>query len=366
MIKLYLRILVVRWKIYGFSAVFFSWLLGEPILRAFNRLMWVLDRWLFPGFMQVEVKKPIFIMGHPRSGTTFLHQVLAKNEEAVLFPTWHLLFPALSARYLLRPLINWLIKTGKTEVLPASTGHAIDLNAPEEEEMLFFNTYDTQFVAAGLLGFDDAEYPELQWNDQQPDHRRFRSMEFLHGCFQRQIYATGRHQIIAQMHFSTHRLKTMMQYYPDAKFIYMLRNPYAVVPSFLSLLHASIDHQWGLSNIPTAQLMRYNQRRYRAMVALYRYFYDLQQNKEIPENRVLVLPYSLLRNHLTVAIDKIVAFTGMPVSEHWHQTLIREAENQKHYQRQHQVKALEDFGITPAQIAEDFKFVFDAYPTEAL
>jgi len=364
MLSIYFRTLRIIWKIYGPGKIFMGWLLGESFMRLFTFVTLALDRLFFPGFRKVQIKKPLFIIGHPRSGTTFLHHLLTQTNEAAAFKCWHLLFPALTARTLFKPLIHRLIKTGRSEVMPEETGHKMDLNKVEEEEMLFLNTYDTQFVPAGLLGLDDRQYPELQHHDQQPKSRRFRSLRFLHGCFQRQIQYTGKSQIIAQTHFSTHRLKTMLEFYPDAKFVYIIRNPHQVVPSFLSLLHKSIDFRWGLDKIPTDILQRYNERRYQAMIDLYRYFYDLQKNNALPTDRVKVLSYDLLRSDLVGAFKQIVDFSGIKVSEELRKKVARRAENQGGYQRKHQVMDLADFGLSHEKISRDFAFVFEEYGIE--
>ncbi|MCB2182963.1 MAG: sulfotransferase [Desulfobulbaceae bacterium] len=333
-------------------------------MRLFTFFTLALDHLFFPGFKKVHVKKPFFIIGHPRSGTTFLHHLLTQTNEAAAFKCWHLLFPALTARKLFKPLIHRLIKTGKSEVMPEETGHKMDLDKVEEEEMLFLNTYDTQFVPAGLLGLDDCQYPELQHHDQQPKSHRFRSLRFLNGCFQRQIHYTGKSQIIAQTHFSTHRLKTMLEFYPDAKFVYIIRNPHHVVPSFLSLLHKSIDFRWGLAQIPKDILQRYNERRYQSMIDLYRYFYDLQKNNELPIDRVMVMPYDLLRNDLVRAFKQIVDFCGIEVSDELREKVTHRAENQQSYKRKHQVMDLADFGLSHERISKDFAFVFEEYGIE--
>lgn len=354
---IHLRTLQVCWRVYGPSKVFFSMLIVDTLLRCFHAATLGLDRIFYPGYRQVEVKRPIFIIGHPRSGTTFLHHLLTQTEEAASYPCWHILFPAITGRALVGPLIRQLIRKGKTEVMPEWTGHAMALDKVEEEEMLFLHNNDTQFIPAGILGFDDQEYPELRFHDQQPRERRFQSMRFLHGLFQRQIYTTGKDQIIAQTHFSTHRLKTMLEFYQDAKFIYILRDPHHVVPSFLSLLHNSIEFRWGLAPIKPEVLHRYNKRRYQAMIDLYRYFHDLRKKGEIPTDRVMVLHYEQLRDDLEATFTRIVEFTGIQVSAQLREKVTARAATQQQYQRRHTVKDLAEFGLSHEQIDQDFAFL---------
>ena len=364
MLRIYLRVLFLTWRVYGFGRVLLTWLFVEPLLRLFTAATLALDHLFFPGFRAVQVKKPVFIIGHPRSGTTFLHHLLTRTEEAAPFQTWHLFFPALTARVLVKPLVNFLVRKGKTEVMPEETGHKMEINRPDEEEMLFLHNFDTNFITIGMLSFDERDYPELQYHDRQPREARLRSMRFLDGCFRRHLYFTGRKQIIAQTHFSTFRLKTMLEFYPDAKFIFVLRNPHQVVPSFLSLLHNSIKFRWGIDAISPELLQRYNEHRFQGMVDLYRYFYELDKNNELPRDRVMVLPYDLLRDDLETAFTRIVEFSGLHVNEEVWRLVRERAAAQKTYRRPHQVKELSEFGLSHARISRDFSFVFQEYGVE--
>jgi len=156
------------------------------------------------------------------------------------------------------------------------------------------------------------------------------------------------------------RLKTIKAYYPDARIIFIMRNPQQVVPSFFSLLYKSIEHRWGVDGVPEEVMARYNRRRYQSMIALYRYFHDLHQSGEMADN-VLVLPYTALVEDLVGAYDKIIAFTGMPGSEALREVVKAKAAGQGNYQRKHSNIELERFGVTREMIAADFSFVFDTY-----
>lgn len=360
MFRYYFRTVIVSYRVYGFGRVFLSCLLVEPLLAVFNRSALLLDEVFFRRYRSIEIRNPIFIIGHPRSGTTFLHKLLTATGEAAVFKTWHIFFPALTARLVMKPLIRRLVQRGKDVITPESTGHRIALDEVEEEEMLFLHINDTQFTILGILGFDEREYPELIYHDAQPHARRIRSMRFLNGCFQRHCLYTGHSQIIAQMHFSTMRLKTIKEYYPDAKIVFVMRNPHQVVPSFFSLLHKSIEYRWGIDKIPEEVLDRYNRRRYRSMITLYKYFHDLHQNGELGNN-ILVIPYTALVDDLDGIFEQIAAFTEMNVSEALRGKVAEKADAQKHYKRSHSNIELGRFGITHEMIARDFSFIFNTY-----
>lgn len=362
MLQVYYRIVVSAWKTFRFKPIFWRWTFLVPIFIAFTHFTLFLDRLFFPRYRQVKVKQPIFIIGHPRSGNTFLHKLLTQTDEFVAFKTWQILFPSLTARVLVKPIINHLIKKNKSSLVPDRVGHGVDLDKTEEEELLFFHKLDTQFVwARSPLGFDDEEHPEFRFHDLQPLSRRRNSINFFKGCLQRQIYYTGKQQVILQTLQSVHRIKTILETFPDAKFIYLVRSPHETIPSHLSVLWFLLDLQLGVKNIPPDKLQRYINRRYRYNIDLYRYFYELQKNQEIDRDKVMIVRYDKLRSDLEKTFNKIVKFTGIKPSDELKQTVKEKARTQKDYQRQHQLIKLEDFSLSQEQITQDFAFVFDEY-----
>jgi hypothetical protein len=276
------------------------------------------------------------------------------------FKAWHILFPALSQRILLRPLIRYLIRKNKTEIIPESAGHRIAIDKVEEEEMLFIHNRDTQFAIVGtILGFAKEESRELRFHDLQPRNRRIRSAEFLKSCFQRHIYYTGKTQIFAQTHFSTHRIRTLMEVFPDARFIYMHRNPFDTLPSYFSLTYNTQDILWGMRRFTRDQLFDFFEYRYQASRELYLYFHKLWRNGEIHKGRVLIVPYERLREDLVGVFKEIVSFTGIHPSRRLNQAVALQAEKQRRYKRKHAVAPLSRFGIDEKRIGDDFAFFFE-------
>lgn len=362
MLKIYYRILISAWHTFGFGLVFLRWLIVMPLFAAFTSITLFLDNIFFPQYKNVEIKQPIFLIGHGRSGTTFLHRLLNQTGEFAVFELWHLLFPALTARILVKPLIKFLIKTKQDTIYPKQVGHELTLTTVEEEEVLFLHKLDTQFVLfASPLGFDDQEHPEIRFHDQQPAARRKSSIKFFKECLQRQILYTGKAQIIAKPNYSIHRIKTLIEEFPDAKFVYLVRSPYETIPSHLSLHRNIFDNQWGIENIPIHKLMRYYQRRYNYNIDLYRYFYQCQEEQEIPKDQVMVVKYDALHSDLYRTFENIVAFAQLKCSEELQNAVLEQSKLQGEYRRVHAVMDIEQFGLTKQQITNDLNFVFAAY-----
>jgi len=248
-------------------------------------------------------------------------------------------------------------------MVPEEVGHEIALNKVQEEEMLFNHTHETQFVIVGTpLGFVADDYRELRFQDLQPKPRRIKAVKYLKSIFQRHIYYTGKKQIFAQTHFSTHRIKTLLEVFPDARFIYMHRMPEETLPSFFSLTYNTMDLLWGMHRFTEKQKETYFSYRYAASLDLYKYFFDLWQKNEIDKEKVLIVPYGSLRNDLVNMFEKIVDFTGIEPSEALIKAIKAEAAKQKSYQRTHKVKTLEDFGIDSNRVKKDFAFLYTDDP----
>ncbi|MGK7948930.1 MAG: sulfotransferase [Xenococcaceae cyanobacterium] len=365
MLLIYYRILISAWKTFGLRLIFWRWLLFLPLFLLFTHFTLFLDKIFFPQYQKLKVKNPVFIIGNPRSGTSFLHNLLTQTEDFVAFKTWQIFFPALTARVLVKPIVNYLIRHNLTQMMPESSGHEVYLDRVEHDEFLFVHKLDTQFVLLlSPLGLDEREYPELRLYDRQSDSRRYSSVKFFQECLKRQIYYTKKEQVIAHIHFSTCRIKTLLETFPDAKFIYLVRSPQETIPSHLTLEYNTFKNQKRLNNIPKAKLQRYFERRYRYDLELYRYFYELQKKAEIPSENIMVLPYNLLCSDLEKSFTQIENFTGIKSSDELRQAVKKQAGKQKQYQRQHKIIDLQQFGLSKEQIAQDFDFVFEKYNFE--
>ena len=57
-----------------------------------HSVVFFLDDIFFPGYRTIEVKEPVFLVGIARSGTTFLHRLLAEDtEHFTTFMYWELI-----------------------------------------------------------------------------------------------------------------------------------------------------------------------------------------------------------------------------------------------------------------------------------
>ncbi len=347
---------------FGLGLDLFKVLVLYTLWREWTMFSMQLDALFFPAWRRQRVDKPVFIIGHPRSGTTMLHRSLTSADDFVVFKFWHLLFPSLTSRKLLGPLMDYLIRAGKDVIVPKTVGHLFSLGAVDEEDFLFLFHALTQFYPPlSGLAFSEQDFDDIVFCDGLPARLRRESMAWFDGCLRRQILFTGRERVVTKMNYSALRVRTLLEAYPDARIVYLVRSPLDTIPSHLSLHQNACYHQWGKDRIPPAVLNRYIQRRYEHNVSLYRYVEDLLASGELPESQVITVRYEDMMQDLEGEVGRVAAFCSLDLSDALRRSIAEQARVQRGYKREHSIHKMEDFGLTRADVLRDLGFVFERY-----
>ncbi len=359
------RTLASSWRHFGLrQATLQTAALG---VAAVSRASMALDHVFDRGWKSVEIRRPTFIIGAPRSGTTFFHRLMTRTDEFPHWQAWELIVPSLTARRLVRPIVPRIVDAfGKgfedDSTLFDGDGHVTSATSIEEEEVLFLLRMDTQFVNLFMpIAFDDADAPEIVYNDAQPDERRLASARFFEACLKRQTHLTGKDQILAKMPYSTLRVRTLLEVFPDARFVYMARSPFETLPSHMTLHRGFFAQRYGLDHIGEGRLAHYWERRYRYNVALYRYFEDILEEGLLGDDQLHTIRFPDLLDDLVGVVDGVLDFTGYTVSADLRRVVAEQAARQKHYQAAHTNLKLEQFGIDRQRVVDDLGFVFERY-----
>src|SRR5215208_3209746 len=86
--------------------MFGAFLIGVPVIVAVHAICFTLDPVLFPSLRRTEVREPVFSVGHARSGTTYLHLLMAKDPQFSYVLMYEMFFPSLMEKRLLRLLFR--------------------------------------------------------------------------------------------------------------------------------------------------------------------------------------------------------------------------------------------------------------------
>ena len=215
---------------YGFDTKYaVKWLLSGLVSVAVTILSW------FDGLVYTfktkpkDVKPPVFIIGHGRSGTTLLHNLMCLDPEAGYTTTFQSVFPNNMFAF------KWLFKGIMKMLIPDSRpvdNVKLHVDYPQEEEFALgnethFSFYNwwyfplrTREIANEFL-LDKTTKPS-DWKMWKSNYQRFVNRGLLN---------TNGSRFISKNPPHTARIPQLLEMYPDAKFVYIHRNPYEVVQS---------------------------------------------------------------------------------------------------------------------------------------
>ncbi len=268
--------------------VVLAWL---GFLRGFVGLTWRLDRVFFREFERQVVDRPIFIIGNPRSGTTFLHRFLAEQGEVVGFRAYEMLVPSLTGQALIKPLLPLLgaLNPGKHHHAAA---HETSFDALETDDAaIFLRFVDGVFLYGYFLCWDEPD-PSWMFAQLEPGSAQTaRDLEFYEQCLERNLHRSQKPRVLGKLFTFPPRIDDVLRKFPDAKLIYMIRDPAQTLPSGLSLLTGVQEQHFQISKLPEATRARFVARLVNGFSLLLKRFTRSYKAGEIPRDNLLIVRY---------------------------------------------------------------------------
>ena len=346
-----------RHKRYIFLILFFVLF---PLHIIINRLFLFLDHILFSYFEREEIKKPILIMGFNRSGTTFFHHLISKSKQFTTSTTWDFVIPSISLKKLLWFIRPILLMFNLDQLETKEKGHKVGLDDIEEDEMLIFlHKLDSKWISNNLIPWMkyDTKFKsftrQLYIDSKSNEKRNIDSMRFVKQFWKRQTLKHNHKQLLSKSNPFVFRLKSIMKVFPDAKIIFIVRDPIETITSFFSM-----QERIKYGNMMTKEeLELYRIEAYQEIIDWYQETENAKQF--LDKNNMLVLKYDDLKEDLYESVDKSFKFIGQDMNKEF-EILLSEKSSIKHIKK-HQNKTINDFGFTEKQIKEDFAFVYEEY-----
>jgi len=194
-------------------------------------------RWLHEGLHGERIrstpidKAPVFVIGHWRTGTTLLHELLIRDDQFSYADTFACLLPhhILFSEHLFKTYGKWLMPDRRPmDNMP------FGWDRPQEDEF-----------ALALFGlpstYTDVAFPNrkavfpgsLDLSSLKPHELRKWKRTFLH--FLKTLTVRDPRRLVLKSPPHTARVPVLREMFPDARFVHILRDPYVVFPSTVNL-----------------------------------------------------------------------------------------------------------------------------------
>lgn len=344
-------------------------LLALVIYLPIEIIVWtgfVLDEIFFPKYHDIKINQPVFIIGNPRSGTTFLQRLLARDTANFLtMRTWEIFG---SPSILTRRLIRGSVRFGRAIGMPVTRRirkmeqlwkdddriHRFRLRAPEEDEYLFVHNFSTLKIWSFASMEDEAD-PYIYYDQKISQKDKIRNMSYYESCIQRHYHSHGRpkkNYLSKNPNFSP-AIDTLLEKFPDAKFIYLIRDPMEAVPSHISLK----EREWQMLGSP---LKKYACADFIIKSSEHWYNYPLQRLKDLPEGQAIIVKFDDLVQDAEKTILRIYKQFGFSVTKEFNSLLHHEAKQARNHQSQH-LYSLSEMGISRQEMTDRFGSVIDEF-----
>jgi hypothetical protein len=189
---------------------------------------------------------PIFVMGHWRTGTTLMHDLLSVDPHLAYPTTYECFFPhhfLLTEGTLPKVMKVLLPKKRPQDDVP------VGFDRPQEEEFaIMMLGQGTPYLTHAWPRFGPADSDYLDFEGVADADQKTWADAFL-WFYRRLLLKHGGKPLVMKSPANAARLKLLTKLFPDARFIYLARNPLDVFPSTVKLWRALYSTQ-GLHNPP--------------------------------------------------------------------------------------------------------------------
>jgi len=339
-------------------------LLWVPLVSTFHAICFFLDGLLFPGLHRVEVRRPVFVVGHARSGTTLVHRLMSGDGDRFSsFDLWEMYFPSL----LQKKLVRWgarldarlgghvarRVRAWEEKRYGAMKGvHEMGLTKAEEDDIVLYYSMASGFWITRMPYMGDLDFFYV---DRWPERRRRRLMRMYRDCVRRQLYLNGSDKIhLAKNPVFCGRVESLIETFPDARFVVPVRNPYETIPSLLKLMRVG----WRALDWDEEKQLR--TLRILAEQSFDTYMLPLEVCERHPETPLAVVDYRDVTSDPASAIQRVYEQLDLEMSDAFRERLLAEGKRARAHQGAHEY-SLAEFGLEADAIRTRLASLFERF-----
>ena len=310
-----------RFKI---SPVFIPKVLSISLVSLFNSPMHFVEFLMYSRrIKKQEVRAPIFILGHPRSGTTHLHYLMTKDSSKAFCTLYQGLLPHsfLIGGDVMRKMIS--------KSIPATRPQdevKINIDSPKEEEFAIASRCGTSYLMTFYFPLFGAKHFKESVLFEDPKKKKIWQKNFKY-FIQKLNYANKGKQLILKSPANTGRIKEILEVFPEAKFVHIHRDPVEVYQSTVKL-YEKVVQETSFQKIDGAVVEKYIVESYQLMYEKF----DIEKDL-IPTNCFSTVSYAELLQNPLDELARIYAELEIDGFEESKIEFEKEIENTKEYQK---------------------------------
>lgn len=250
------------------------------------------------------IHPPLFIIGHWRSGTTYLHNLLSQDPQFGYCTTFHSVLPGafMVGDHFLKPIVAASIpdKRPMDDV-------AMGPDLPQEEEYAT-GAFTPWAYYNGWCFPQNMDFYNQCVALQQVPAKAIDEWQtaYLHLLKKLTLLWEGR-RLVLKNPAHTARIRLLLDMFPDAQFIHIYRNPYHVFFSMLKFM-VRVLPRYCVQRPPSIETMA------SMILDVYRSLYQayMEQKEAIPEGNLVEVQYERFIQHPLKEIERIYSTLNLP------------------------------------------------------
>lgn len=316
--------------------------LSNSVNRVIERLIYgrQIDNAQFPG-------PPLFILGHWRSGTTLLHNLLAEDKRYVTPNTYEVINPHhfLLTESTVTRFTKWMLPSTRP-----MDNMKLSWTSPQEDESALLNlTLSSAYLMLAFHGQREYYGRYFDMHGIPPRELERWKQAFMY-FIKKLTVKTGR-QILLKSPTHTYRIPLILEMFPDAQFVNIVRNPYAVFNSTMHLRRKMFEAN-GLARAKTDNMED-------DVCVTYSHLFERYHGDKhlIPAGRLYEIRYEELEQDPIGEMRKIYEFFKWPGFDELEKTIAAQLPSLREYKKN-------EFHMDPdlkRRLYHRFREVFERY-----
>ena len=206
-------------------------------------------RWMQSIYIAFNIKnislkenQPVFVIGHWRSGTTHLHYLLSQDQQFSYLEAFQAFFfrVAFVSKTFMRPILNYFMPSTRPQ-----DNIKINASAPTEEEHPLTNLTEKSGMQTFFFPKNRTYYDKYNIFKGTSEKEKKQWKKIYHKMLlQIALFQGKEKKLLLKNPHNTARIKILLELYPNAKFIFIHRNPYDVFKSNIHLYNKTIKSQF--------------------------------------------------------------------------------------------------------------------------